>query len=73
MSDLNISKDQRKHISHTTIGEIVNVRQNVNAYEWMKGGYVCFVCASILSFLQVLVIHLKCYNKVSNLVYMNKS
>ena len=47
MSDLNISKDQRKHISHTTIGEIVNVRQNVNAYEWMKGDYVCFVCASV--------------------------
>ena len=28
---------------------------------------------SIVSFLQVLVIHLKCYNKTSHFVYMNNS
>ena len=44
-------------ILRTLIGDIVSVRQNVNAYEWMQGEYVCFACTSIVSFLQVLVIY----------------
>ena len=38
------------YILRTLIGDIVNVRQNVNAYEWMKGEYVCYACTLLYRF-----------------------